>query len=186
MSETPTRMTLANLLDLVTKIANGLDKNGHAPGTEDHDPATTPSMDLQWCASILKIAITRQIESTTKLVQVYQAVFGQTKDGKVVAPGIVHQLREMQEVLQEIVNAIKSAQNGTHNGAAPAPQEQAADNQGGQTFEQMPPQAQGPSDIPGMPPAPPPDPAEIARLAELSRKANEAAQAAGAFTGNPS
>ena len=58
----PKKTTLTDLLGKATAIAAGTDKNGVVPGTEGYDEASAPGEAIRWCASILRIFLTRSIE----------------------------------------------------------------------------------------------------------------------------
>ena len=135
MSETtttpaPEKMKLSALLAKVSQIASGMDKSGVLPGEEGHAPSTAPDVTVRWCASVLRILLTRLIEH---VVETRRAIFDlrteihgrPATDDKPEIVGLTRlrgDVAEMTKLLAEIVETIKKAQGDAPASAAPAPE----------------------------------------------------------------
>jgi hypothetical protein len=138
----PTKVKLAALLEKATAIAQGADKAGVLPGAEGHDESSAPNTAMRWCASILRIFLLRVIEHVIATRNEIGNLRGMLQDPQQQAtwkknpetsktepwrtdlPALRAQVKEMSALLNEIVEAIKTAQTTlaeTPTGPPPPP-----------------------------------------------------------------
>jgi len=127
MSETPEKpavpvaptaaekMKLTELRKKVVLIAMGADKTGKMPSEDGYDTESAPTLAMRWCASVLRILLSRMIEFVIETRQeIYRhrgTLFGTPAVGdKPATEGLVSQVGEMTALMEEIVKAIKNAQ----------------------------------------------------------------------------
>jgi hypothetical protein len=186
----PEKVKLSVLLVKVSQIAAGADAKGILPNQEGHDANTAPSLAMRWCASILRIFLARTIEHIVEtrrsLAEIRREVFGGPEipatENKPALPAVVSlaglraQVDEMSKLLEQIVGAIRQAQQMAGQGAGGADAGGAAGGGAGDAGGSAGSDA-GANGSNGEPPSAE-DAAAAAQMAELDKLAADLAKAA--------
>ena len=101
----PVKKKMTELLEMVTLIAQGADKDRNLPGAEGYDEKTAPNETVRWCASVLRVFIMRVIDNVLDLRHAIVDLQKKIAD----LPAMRAEMKEMGALIKLIVSEIQKA-----------------------------------------------------------------------------